>query len=144
MGCATILGLAVVASPTATSTPARKFDLECTGTVSRYKAGSRTVAPFRQVIRVDLDRMEYCRDACDGLERIQAPDTFTITLIDRRSAPVGQSVRTAIVAESNVQTIDRRSGALKISQINARELETLGVEATCEARPFTPFPSTKF
>jgi hypothetical protein len=115
-----------------------KFDLVCAGTSSDLHGSVRTSGAYNHVFHIDLESAQFCMDECVSVGRISRFDPLLITLVD---IPRHGGIANAQVAST---TIDRRSGTLKISDIDVGALRALSVEAECQPRPFTPFPVTKF
>ncbi len=115
-----------------------QFDLVCTGTADVLQGTTRTASPFNQVLRLDLRSGQYCLDECDRILTLKSADPLLITLVD---VPLHGGLLTKRMEK---RTIDRRTGAYRIDEMDVGQLTAVTVKATCSPRAFTPFPKTKF
>jgi hypothetical protein len=129
--------LAVFVPSAAIATPT-KFDLECTGQQKVYRAPKIVTESFKATYHIDLDKSEYCVDACSQISKLQDVDSLQITLVDFDR---GRGTLTPI---RDKRVLDRRNGNLSINYLNGATLESLEVSATCRPLSFTPFPETQF
>jgi hypothetical protein len=116
----------------------QQFDLKCTGTQNLHNAGVKTNGPLTRVLHVDLDRREYCQDACTEIKKIQDINSLEITFEDVNNR--GGALDTFISSEK----VNRQTGDYERVLIDISRFQTGSARATCEPAPFTPFPTTKF
>jgi hypothetical protein len=109
-----------------------QFDLTCSGTAKTET--QRSDAPFKRTIHVDLASGHYCNDECDSVRSIAAVDPLRIAF--EWSEPSALTM--------NRVTVDRRTGAYLIAQLNVEPGKWIVGRASCSPAPFTPFPATRF
>lgn len=109
-----------------------QFDLKCSGTA---KTEAQPVdGPFQRIIHVDLVSGHYCNDECTSVRWIASVDPLRIAF------EWGEASAMAM----NRVTVDRRTGAYSIAQLNVEPNKWIVGRATCSPAPFTPFPVTSF
>ena len=132
------LGLFIVAAVPARAETNQQVDLKCTGTQNFYNTGVKTNGSFSRVLHVDLDRREYCQDACTEIKKIKDVNSLEITFGDVNNH--GGAVDTFVSKEN----VNRQTGTYERVLIDIGRFQTGSAKAICEPAPFTPFPNTKF
>jgi hypothetical protein len=129
-----VLALAILASPVAAAT--EQFDLVCKGT--RQATVDGPLNDHARTLRVDLTRMEFCRDECDAVHKI---DDVRADRIILNYATQETTTLNVLVSEE----LDRIAGNYTYSWIQSRPVPRFEeIKARCEVRPFSGFPATKF
>lgn len=109
-----------------------QFDLKCSGTA---KTETQAVdGPFQRTIHVDLSSGQYCNDECSSVRRVASVDPLRITF---------ESSEPSVFSMNRV-TVDRRTGAYVVAELNVEPNKCIVGHASCSPAPFTPFPTTKF
>ena len=117
--------------------PAAKFDLACAGEVQRRAIGEAApFVPWSGTLKIDLESRTFCQDACERVEEIGRVTPEEIGL--------GHLETTA---HTDMSMIDRRTGYYR-RMVTRFEADGQGsseiYRATCEHRPFSGFPATRF
>jgi hypothetical protein len=114
-----------------------QFDLVCTG--RNRSAPLASWRPIEKHYRIDLAKMQWCQDRCQGVDPIAKveADKITFRYEPRKFEADGLVVETA----------DRRVGTW-VDYVSSPGLNGLywESEGVCSPAPFTPFPkvATKF
>ena len=124
----------------ATPALAQSFNLECSGTLKRKSDFLDDQMPYHSTYRLNLDKGQWCEDACDLLYDIIEVQPTRIVL------------RKGDIPEGTVlEFVDRRTGEHYMSQTVTSRLRgaakiNLIWDGTCQKADFSGFPvfETKF
>jgi hypothetical protein len=136
------LGLALAAcdTPQSPTAPAdqvvskpQRFDLHCTGKSHfSFSDGESRITPAKETFRIDLVSKSWCRGECTRVFEIQRVEPGFLVM--------------ATTPGPDETGLDFRINRVSGSYVEAFRTETMKAQAsgTCEVRPFTGLPSTRF